>query len=122
MADTRMMRWRAQLSIAAAVVVAGWWFYSGGPSYVIQIDYQWVREVADSAEVVIDGEVVGMLEFDPRARPVRGFEVEPGEHVVELRSRHCDARPETVMVETSRLHVLIADLDETFRGCTIVFR
>ena len=122
MADTRVIRWRAQLSIAAAIVVGLWWIYTGGPSYVIQIDHQWIHEFADSAEVVIDGEVVGVLEYDPRARPVRGFEVEPGEHVVELRTRQCDARPETVTLGTSRLAVIIADIEESGGGCYILFR
>jgi len=123
MADnTLMLRWRAHLSIAAVLVVAGWWLYTGGPTYVIQIDHQWIGGLADSADVVIDGVVVGMLEFDPRARPVRGFEVEPGEHVVELRTRQCDARPDTVTLEGSRIAILFADFDETFRGCYVFFR
>ena len=122
MADTRVLRWRAQLAVSGVIVVILWWLYTGGPTYVIQVDYQWIGEFADSAEVVIDGQVVGMLEFDPRARPVRGFEVEPGEHVVELRTRHCDARPETVVVEVSRITSIFADFDEGARGCYIFFR
>lgn len=122
MADTRMLRWRAQLAIAFALIIAGWWLYSGGPSYVIQIDYRWVGDFADSAEVVVDGEVVGVLEFDSRGRPVRGFEVEPGRHVVELRTRYCDARPDTVELGETRLAILMADFDENLRGCYVFFR
>lgn len=122
MADTRLLRWRAQLSIAAAIVVGLWWIYSGGPSHVIQIDYQWVAGYADGAEVVIDGVVVDTLRVDPRGRPVIGYEVEPGEHVVELRTRHCDTRPETVQVGASRLNILVADSDEGAGGCYVFFR
>ena len=67
MADIRVLRWRAQLAVSAAIVVGLWWLYTGGPTYVIQIDYQWIAEMADSAEVVIDGEVVGTLEYNPRS-------------------------------------------------------
>ncbi len=122
MADTRVLRWRAQLAISGVIVVILWWLYTGGPTYVIQVDYQWIHEFADSAEVVVDGRVVGTLKFDPRARPVRGFEVEPGEHVVELRTRRCEARPETVTVGPSRITVLLADLDERSTGCYLFFR
>ena len=122
MADTRMMRWRGSLAIAFAIVIAGWWLYTGGPGYVVQIDYRWVGEFADSGEVVIDGQVVGVLEFDPRGRSVQGFEVEPGTHVVELRTRQCAARPDTVELGETRLVILMADFDESFRGCYVFFR
>ena len=119
---TRVLRWRAALSVAGVVVVGAWWAYTGGPGYVIQVDYQWIGELADSAEVVIDGVVVGVIEFDPRQRPIRGFEVEQGEHVVELRTRQCDARPETVTVGAARLNPIIADFDERSTGCYVFFR
>lgn len=122
MADTRVLRWRAQLAIAGVIVVILWWLYTGGPTYVIQIDYQWIGELADSAEMVIDGQVVGTLEFDPRGRPVRGFEVEPGQHVVELRTRQCDARADTVTLGPSRIAVILADFDERSTGCYVFFR
>ena len=121
MADLRMMRWRAYLAIAAVIVVAAWWLYTGGPSYILQVDYQWIGDLADSADVVIDGAVVGHLSFDPRGRPVQGFEVTPGEHVVELRTRPCRARPEPVTVGPGRITVVVADLLESSGGCTVVF-
>ncbi len=122
MADTRVLRWRAQLAVSGVIVVILWWLYTGGPTYVIQIDHQWIGELADSAEMVIDGRAVGTLEYDPRGRPVRGFEVQPGEYVVELRTRHCEARPDTVTVGPSRITVLLADLDERAMGCYVFFR
>lgn len=117
-----MLRWRASLALAAVIVVSGWWLYTGGPSYVLQVDYQWIGDLADSAEVVIDGVVVGHLTFDPRQRPVRGFEVTRGQHVVEIRTRPCRARPETVTVGPGRITMVFADLAESSGGCTVLFR
>ena len=122
MADTRVLRWRASLAVAAALVVGLWWLYSGGPGYVIQIDYQWIGEFADGAEVVIDGAVVDTLSWDPRGRPVRGYSVEAGEHVVDIRTERCESRPETVQVEASRINILLADFEDRMSGCYLFFR
>ena len=119
---TRILRWRAAVAVAGAVVVGLWWIYTGGPGYVIQVDYQWVGGLADGAEVVIDGVVVDTLAWDPRGRPVRGYEVEKGEHVVELRSPRCDSRPDSVTAGPSRLVQVFADFEERYSGCYLFFR
>jgi hypothetical protein len=122
MANHRLTRWRAYLALPALVVIALWWLITGGPGYVIKIDYQWLGGLADGAEVLIDGVVVGELEFAPNRVGERGFKVDKGEHVVELRTEHCRAQPETILVNTSRLYPIFADLSENGPGCEIFFR
>jgi hypothetical protein len=122
MVNVRLLNWRAYLALPTVIVLALWWLVTGGPGYVIKIDYQWVGGVADSAQVVIDGEVVGQLQYTPQRLNERGFKVDPGEHIVELRTQYCDARPETILVNTARLIPIFADINEEGRRCEIFFR
>jgi hypothetical protein len=122
LSNHRLTRWRAYLALPAVVVIALWWLITGGPGYVIKIDYQWVAGEAHGAEVVIDGVVVGELEYRPQRINERGFKVTKGEHIVELRTENCRAQPETILVETSRLIPIFADIAERGRGCEIFFR
>jgi hypothetical protein len=56
----RGLRWRAAVTIAGAAFALMYLFASGrGPGYLIQIDYSWAAEYLDSANVEIDGEIVG---------------------------------------------------------------
>ena len=120
MARNPMLRWRAYGAVAVAVIVAAWWLWSGGPTHVIRVDYQWLGDMADGAQVVIDDSVVGVIQYN-RNRPIQGFVVEPGERVVELRLEGCDAVPETVQVASSRIENVYADLSDSSR-CAIFFR
>lgn len=122
MAYKNVVRWRAYVALSGAVVLALWWILSGGPGHVIKIDYQWIGPLADSALIVIDDSVVGVLEFVPNRRAERGFKVERGEHIVELRARNCDAQPETILVDRSRLNIIIADLSDNGMACQVFFR
>jgi hypothetical protein len=56
---------------------------------------------------------VGTLEL-LHGKPVNGFRVEKGEHVVSVRSEDCNGRPERVDTRDGRLFLLMADLKEGF--------
>ncbi|GMV06852.1 MAG: hypothetical protein AMXMBFR53_31270 [Gemmatimonadota bacterium] len=118
-------RWYASLAVAGAILFGLWLLLGGGPGYVIQIDYQWTGDLVEGAEVVIDGVVVGKLERVGN-RPVIGFEVEPGRHVVDLNTDGCLVRPETVVVGPPRLAQLMADMEDRAGagrwGCLVFFR
>jgi hypothetical protein len=118
----RGLRWRAASMILAAALVLMWIFASGGADRIIQIDYSWTGDQIEGAQVMIDGEVVGTLEL-LHGKPVNGFRVEKGEHVVSVRSEDCAGRPERVDTSDGRIFLLMADLKEGFVGgqfrCTI---
>lgn len=114
-------RWYAALAVAGAIVVALWWAYSGGPSYVLQIDYAFTGDLVEGADVVVDNVVVGTLEGTGRRRVV-GFRLEAGEHTVDIRSEQCTSRPESVTLGPSRIHVLVLDFEERYSGCFVFFR
>ena len=118
-------RWYASLAVAGAILFGLWYFMGGAPGYVIQIDYQWTGDLVAGAEVVIDGQVVGKLE-PVGTRPVIGYEVEAGTHVVDLRTDGCVVRPETVTVGPPRLKILMADMEDRAGmgrwGCLVFFR
>jgi hypothetical protein len=114
---------RRYLTIAAvgAVLFSLWLLLGRGRSYVVQIDWAWAGDMATGSEVVVDGAVVGKLEPTGR-RPVRGFEVEKGTHVVALKGGPCESRPDTVTLGPSRIAVLMADIEERYSGCVVFFR
>ena len=114
-------RWYAALAVAAAIVVALWWLYTGGPSYVLQIDYAFTGDMVEGADVVVDDVVVGTLDGTGRRRVV-GFELEAGDHVVVIRSEQCAGRPEAITLGPSRIHVLVLDFEERYSGCEVFFR
>lgn len=114
-------RWYAALAVAGAVVLALWWAYTGGPSYVLQIDYAFTGDLVEGAEVMVDDVVVGTLEGIGRQRVV-GFKLEAGDHTVVIRSEECSGRPESVTLGPSRIHVLVLDFEERFSGCEVFFR
>ena len=98
-------------------------FASGrGPGYTIQIDWTWGRGFLDSARVEIDGVVVGILE-PYGSQYVAGFRVEEGEHRVRVLREGCEGVTETVTLgaRESRLAVLMADVDDSFR-CRVLLR
>lgn len=123
--SSRPLRWRAATTVAGALVVAASWWAFGGTKHILQIDYEWVGELVEGAEVVVDGEVVGHLER-LRRRHLNGFEVTKGEHVVEVRTPNCASRPDTVTVRPGRRVMLIADFEDRMSagklGCYVFFR
>jgi len=68
----------------------------------------------------VDGEVVGTLE-GPGRRRVVGFELDAGEHTVDVRSGNCSSRPDTVTLGPSRIAVLVLDFEERYSGCYVYF-
>ncbi|MGD8282185.1 MAG: hypothetical protein PVF90_06250 [Gemmatimonadota bacterium] len=119
----RPLRWRAASMLVGAGLVFAWVWMSGRTSHLIQIDYRWGRGFLDSAEVEIDGEVVGVLEPYGEGNYVTGFRVEPGEHVVRVLREGCEAVPETVVLggTDGRLASFMADVDDGFR-CRVLLR
>ena len=117
----RGLRWYAAVAVVFVIMFALWTLMGGAPGYVIQIDYAWAGDMAAGSDVLVDGVVVGKLEPVGR-RPVRGFEVEKGTHVVTLRGGPCETRPDTVTVGPPRTAVLMADFEERFTGCIVFFR
>lgn len=123
MADgLRAMRWRAALLVVGLGLVIAWIWMSGGASHTIQIDYRWAPEVLDSADVEIDGQVVGILQRYGRSNFVTGFKVEPGEHVVRVLLDGCEAVPDTVRLggPDGRVAVFMAELDDVYRCRTVL--
>jgi len=96
---------------------------AGGTRHTLQIDYTWGRGFLDSAEVELDGQVVGVLQPYAEGQHVTGFEVEPGEHVVRVLREGCEAVPETLRLGGSdgRRATLMADVDDGFR-CRVLLR
>lgn len=122
----RGLRWRVAWAVVVLAVFGMWWYASGGPSYILQIDYSWTGDMIEGAEVLVDGVPVGVLERRS-GQPVTGFRLEAGEHGVSVRTEDCAGRPETVTLDWQNRRVLfMADLREGFDGgvfrCTIVLR
>jgi hypothetical protein len=86
----RGLLWRVAAVVAVAVVVILWRSCAAGPEYVVLIQFGMDPEVLSGAEVVIDGEVVGLLEPQGN-RTVSGFALEEGDHTAELRLPGCDS-------------------------------
>ena len=124
MADgLRALRWRGALVAVGFSLVSAWIWMSGGTTHLIQIDYSWAREMLDSAEVRIDGEVVGILQRYGRSNFVTGFEVEPGDHRVRVSVEGCEGVPETARLggEHGRRVTFMADVDDGF-NCRVLLR
>ena len=117
----RGLRWYAAVAVVFVIMFALWTLMGGAPGYVIQIDYAWTGDMMVGADVVVDGVVVGKL-GPYNGRPVHGFEVEKGTHVVTLGGGPCKTRPDTVAVGPPRTVVLMADLEERLTGCIVFFR
>ncbi|MDH3270612.1 MAG: hypothetical protein OEN56_04725 [Gemmatimonadota bacterium] len=124
MADgLRSMRWRAAIGVLTLGLVLAWVKMAGGTAYLIQIDYTWVRDVLDSADVEIDGEVAGILQRYGRSNFVTGFEVAPGEHVVRVLSDECVSVPDTARLggDYGRRVTFMADVDDGLT-CRVILR
>ncbi|MDX1492569.1 MAG: hypothetical protein R3253_00740 [Longimicrobiales bacterium] len=124
MADgLRSLRWRGALGLLGLAVVLAWIWMAGGTTHLIQIDYSWAREMLDSAEVEIDGQVVGILQRYGRSNFVTGFEVEPGAHVVRVSVDGCAGVPDTARLGGSygRRVTFMADVDDGLR-CRVLLR
>jgi hypothetical protein len=117
------MRWRASLLVVGLVLVVAYVSMSGRTSHTVQIDYGWARDMLDSADVEIDGAVVGILQRYGRSNFVTGFRVEPGEHVVRVLTDDCVAVPDTVRLGggDGRLVTLMADVDDGYT-CRVILR
>ena len=114
-------RWYAALAVTGVIILALWWAFTGGPSYVLQIDYAFTGDMVEGAEVVVDDVVVGTLE-GPGRRELVGFVLDEGEHTVAIRSEECASRPETFTLGPSRIVILVLDFDELYSGCRVFFR
>ena len=119
----RALRWRAAIGLVGAGLVIAWVVMAGGTTNIIQIDYRWGGPFLDSAQVEIDGEVVGILQRYGRSNFVTGFEVEPGEHVVRVLREGCDGTPKSVRVggDDGRLVSFMADVEEGYT-CRVLLR
>jgi len=124
MADgLRSLRWRGAIGIVGTGLVAAWLWMSGSTRHLIQIDYSWARDMLDSAEVEIDGEVVGILQRYGRSNFVTGFEVDAGEHVVSVSVDGCPGVPDTARLGGSygRRVTFMADVDDGY-NCRVILR
>ena len=124
MADgLRSMRWRGAIGFVGLGLVLAWLWMSGGTRHLIQIDYSWGRDMLDSAEVQINGEVVGILQRYGRSNFVTGFEVEPGEHVVSVSLDGCPGQPDTARLGGSygRRVTFMAEVDDGY-NCRVILR
>ena len=119
--DHRGLRRYVTITAVGAALFSVWLVLGRGRSYVVQIDWGWAGDLTTGAEVLVDGAVVGKLEPTGR-RPVRGFEVAKGTHVVTLGGGPCDVRPDTVTLGPERIAVLMADVEERHTGCIVFFR
>ena len=124
MADgLRSLRWRAAISLVGLGLVFAWVAGTGRTSHTVQIDYAWARDMLDSADVEIDGHVVGILQRYGRSQFVTGFRVEPGEHVVRVLLDGCTSVPDTARLGGSagRVVVFMADVDDGMT-CRVLLR
>jgi hypothetical protein len=104
--------------IACAAFVILWFFFeSGGAAYVIQVDYSWGGEFLDSAEVVVDDSVIGVLLPQSGGQRVTGFEVEPGDHRILVRTEACEGIEREVSLShgETRRAVFMAEIAEGSR-------
>jgi hypothetical protein len=117
------MRWRMAILIVGAGLVMAWVWMTGGTTHVLQIDYTWGGPFLDSAQVELDGQVIGLLQRYGRSNWVTGFEVEPGEHVVRILRESCDATPKTFRIggDDGRLVTFMADVEDDW-SCRVLLR
>ncbi len=124
MADgLRALRWRASFAFVAFVLVFAYIAFSGRMGHTIQIDYRWALQELDSAEVEIDGAVVGILQRYGERNFVTGFRVEAGEHDVRVLLDGCESVLERVVLGgmEGRLKTLMADISDEYR-CRVLLR
>lgn len=124
MADgLRALRWRAALGLVGLGLVFAYVSLSGRTAHTVRINYQWGSEMLDSAEVEIDGEVVGVLRRYGRRNFVTGFRVEPGEHVVRVLVDGCTGVPESFQLGgmDGRIATFMADVDDDY-DCRVLLR
>ena len=120
----RSLRWRAAFTIASVVFVVGYMWSTGRAGYTLQIDYSWTGDMIDSAEVYLDGEVIGILQKYGRSQRMTGFAVEPGEYKVKVVHRRCEhGREYDVKIGDGgpRLVVMMADIEDGY-NCRIILR
>ena len=119
----RPLRWRLATSLIGLGLVFAWVWMAGGTRHTLQIDYTWGRGFLDSAEVEVDGQVVGVLQPYVEGQHVTGFELEPGEHVVRVLREGCEGVPEAFRLGGSdgRRATFMADVDDGFR-CRVLLR
>jgi hypothetical protein len=86
----RGLAWRVATVAMVAIVIILWRSCVARPAYVVQIEFGLAPEVLAGAEVVIDGEVVGLLARQGN-RTLSGFPVAEGDHTVELRLPGCES-------------------------------
>ena len=86
----RGLTWRVAAVATVAILVILWRSCVAGPAYIVQIQFGMAPKVLAGADVVIDGEVVGILEQHGN-RTVSGFRVEEGDHTAELRLPGCES-------------------------------
>lgn len=122
-AGLRTLRWRAAITLVGAMIVLYWVVASGHTSYVVQIDYNWGRDLLEGSVVEIDGDSVGVLQRYGRSQYVTGFEVEAGEHSVRVVHPDCEGVPEAVTLgpRDTRIAILMADVDDGYR-CRVILR
>ncbi|MEQ9400268.1 MAG: hypothetical protein RJQ04_13985 [Longimicrobiales bacterium] len=77
----RLMRWYAAAGFVGLVYV-GVWVYMGFGSAVIQVQWGYFPEL-EGSEVMIDGEVAGVL-FRRGRQTLSGFRVGRGDHAVSI--------------------------------------
>lgn len=124
MADgLRALRWRASFAFVAFALVFAYIAFSGRMGHTIQIDYRWALQELDSAEVEIDGVVVGILQRYGERNFVTGFRVEPGEHEIRVLLEECESVPERFVLGgmDGRFKTLMADVDDDF-SCRVLLR
>jgi len=120
----RALRWRAAFTVVSAAFVIAYLWGSGRSGNTIQIDYSWAGAFLDSAEVYIDGEVVGYLTPYGRNQRQTGFRVEAGEHKVRVTHPDCEGGREydvKVGGDAGRLAVRMADIEDGY-NCRVILR
>ncbi len=105
------------MGAGAALVLALLYVATAGGAYIIQVDYSWAGEFLDGASVVINDSIVGTLEPHAGGQRIKGFEVDPGIHVVKVEMEDCDGIPHEVSFSEGggRRAVLMADMDDGYR-------
>lgn len=112
----RALRWRAAMTFLGVLLVIAWVVMAGGASYVVQIDFAMGGEMLEGAVVEIDGDSIGTLQRYGRSQFVTGFEVEPGDYVVTVRTEECEGRPKPVSLSAggARIAVLMAEYQDGY--------
>ena len=91
----RGLRWRAALTIVAALLVIGTLWASSGSGYLLRVDFTYAIPEAFGADVIVDGVTLDTLKM-LRRQPVNGIRVPNGEHVLVIESEQCIGIPLTI--------------------------